>query len=92
MFCHLCLCFVGNDPGFCGDPGTPAHGSRLGDELKTKSLLRFSCEMGYQLRGSPERTCLLNGSWSGLQPVCEGEYVQAIKSTFTLGTTYFIIK
>ncbi|XP_078301352.1 CUB and sushi domain-containing protein 1 isoform X1 [Panthera onca] len=62
---------TGNDPGFCGDPGTPAHGSRLGDELKAKSLLRFSCEMGYQLRGSPERTCLLNGSWSGLQPVCE---------------------
>nr|KAF6460491.1 hypothetical protein HJG59_011409 [Molossus molossus] len=62
---------TGNNPGFCGDPGTPAHGSRLGDEFKTKSLLRFSCEMGYLLRGSPERTCLLNGSWSGLQPLCE---------------------
>ncbi|XP_022426555.1 CUB and sushi domain-containing protein 1 [Delphinapterus leucas] len=62
---------TGNNPGFCGDPGTPAHGSRLGDEFKAKSLLRFSCEMGYQLRGSAERTCLLNGSWSGLQPVCE---------------------
>ncbi|XP_051038037.1 CUB and sushi domain-containing protein 1 [Phodopus roborovskii] len=61
----------GNNPGFCGDPGTPAHGSRLGDEFKTKSLLRFSCEMGYQLRGSGERTCLVNGSWSGVQPVCE---------------------
>ncbi|XP_005082661.1 CUB and sushi domain-containing protein 1 [Mesocricetus auratus] len=61
----------GNTPGFCGDPGTPAHGSRLGDEFKTKSLLRFSCEMGHQLRGSAERTCLLNGSWSGVQPVCE---------------------
>ncbi|XP_070454474.1 CUB and sushi domain-containing protein 1 isoform X2 [Equus przewalskii] len=62
---------TGNNPGFCGDPGTPPHGSRLGDEFKAKSLLRFSCEMGYQLRGSPERMCLLNGSWSGLQPVCE---------------------
>ncbi|EGV97116.1 CUB and sushi domain-containing protein 1 [Cricetulus griseus] len=61
----------GNNPGFCGDPGTPAHGSRLGDEFKTKSLLRFSCEMGHQLRGSAERTCLVNGSWSGVQPVCE---------------------
>ncbi|XP_052607731.1 CUB and sushi domain-containing protein 1 isoform X2 [Peromyscus californicus insignis] len=61
----------GNSPGFCGDPGTPAHGSRLGDEFKTKSLLRFSCEMGHQLRGSAERTCLVNGSWSGVQPVCE---------------------
>ncbi|XP_012879669.1 PREDICTED: CUB and sushi domain-containing protein 1-like [Dipodomys ordii] len=61
----------GSHPGFCGDPGTPAHGSRLGDEFKTKSLLRFSCEMGHQLRGSAERTCLANGSWSGVQPVCE---------------------
>ncbi|XP_062981165.1 CUB and sushi domain-containing protein 1 [Elgaria multicarinata webbii] len=61
----------GNNPGYCDDPGVPSHGSRLGDEFKIKSLLRFSCEMGYQLRGSPERTCLLNGSWSGLQPVCE---------------------
>ncbi|KAM4836887.1 CUB and sushi domain-containing protein 1 [Thomomys bottae] len=61
----------GSRPGFCGDPGTPAHGSRLGDEFKTKSLLRFSCEMGHQLRGSAERTCLANGSWSGVQPVCE---------------------
>ncbi|XP_054992155.1 CUB and sushi domain-containing protein 1 isoform X1 [Sorex araneus] len=62
---------AGNNPGFCGDPGTPAHGSRLGDEFKVKSLLRFSCEVGYQLRGSAERTCLHNGSWSGLQPACE---------------------
>jgi len=68
------LCFTGNNPGYCDDPGIPAHGSRLGDEFKTKSLLRFSCEMGYQLRGSAERTCLLNGSWSGVQPVCEGKY------------------
>ncbi|KAK1341704.1 hypothetical protein QTO34_016452 [Cnephaeus nilssonii] len=62
---------TGNHPGFCGDPGTPAHGARLGDEFKAKSLLRFSCEVGYLLRGSPERTCLLNGSWSGQQPACE---------------------
>ncbi|KAM5264090.1 CUB and sushi domain-containing protein 1 [Ctenodactylus gundi] len=61
----------GSSPGFCGDPGTPAHGSRLGDEFKSKSLLRFSCEVGHQLRGSTERTCLPNGTWSGVQPVCE---------------------
>ncbi|KAF7475912.1 Hypothetical predicted protein [Marmota monax] len=38
------------------------------------SLSTFS--MGHQLRGSPERTCLLNGSWSGVQPVCEGEELE----------------
>ncbi|MBN3309505.1 CSMD1 protein, partial [Amia calva] len=61
----------GDSPGFCGDPGVPPHGSRLGEEFRTKSLLRFTCEAGYMLVGSPERTCLPNGSWSGTQPMCE---------------------
>ncbi|XP_063297188.1 CUB and sushi domain-containing protein 1 [Pelobates fuscus] len=62
---------TGNNPGICDDPGIPAHGSRLGSDFKLKSLLRFSCEVGYMLKGSVERTCLLNGSWSGIQPSCE---------------------
>uniref|UniRef100_A0A9J7XDS2 CUB and Sushi multiple domains 1 n=1 Tax=Cyprinus carpio carpio TaxID=630221 RepID=A0A9J7XDS2_CYPCA len=61
----------GDNPGFCGDPGIPPHGSRLGEEFRHKSLLRFTCEAGYVLIGSSERTCLQNGSWSGTQPVCE---------------------
>ncbi|KTG02859.1 hypothetical protein cypCar_00029462, partial [Cyprinus carpio] len=61
----------GDSPGFCGDPGIPPHGSRLGEEFRHKSLLRFTCEAGYALIGSSERTCLQNGSWSGTQPVCE---------------------
>ncbi|KAM4694506.1 CUB and sushi domain-containing protein 1 [Discoglossus pictus] len=61
----------GNTPGVCGDPGIPAHGSRLGNEFKLKNLLRFSCEMGYTLKGSVERICLANASWSGTQPSCE---------------------
>ncbi|XP_075718053.1 CUB and sushi domain-containing protein 1 [Rhinoderma darwinii] len=61
----------GNNPGMCDDPGIPAHGSCLGNEFKTKSLLRFSCEMGYTLIGSMERTCLSNGSWTGIQPSCD---------------------
>ncbi|XP_043916396.1 CUB and sushi domain-containing protein 1-like [Protopterus annectens] len=61
----------GSTPGFCDDPGIPAHGSRIGDEYKSKSILRFFCEAGYLLRGSAERTCQTNGSWTGTQPVCE---------------------
>ncbi|XP_030270316.1 CUB and sushi domain-containing protein 1-like isoform X1 [Sparus aurata] len=63
---------TGISPGICGDPGMPPHGARLGgEEFKTKSLLRFSCEAGYSLSGSAERTCLHNGTWSGTQPVCQ---------------------
>ncbi|KAA0717588.1 CUB and sushi domain-containing protein 1 [Triplophysa tibetana] len=61
----------GDNPGFCGDPGIPPRGSRLGEEFRHKSLLRFTCEAGYTLIGSSERACLQNGSWSGTQPVCE---------------------
>uniref|UniRef100_A0A3Q2QXN5 CUB and Sushi multiple domains 1 n=1 Tax=Fundulus heteroclitus TaxID=8078 RepID=A0A3Q2QXN5_FUNHE len=63
---------TGSSAGLCGDPGIPPHGTRLGgEEFKTKSLLRFSCEAGYNLIGSAERTCLHNSSWSGTQPVCQ---------------------
>lgn len=58
--------------GICGDPGIPAHGIRLGDSFAPGSLMRFSCEAGHALRGSSERTCQANGSWSGTQPECGG--------------------
>lgn len=56
----------------CGDPGIPSHGIGLGDEFGVDSMVRFSCEPGYTLRGSSERICQANGSWSGTQPECEG--------------------
>uniref|UniRef100_A0A669CRE9 CUB and Sushi multiple domains 1 n=1 Tax=Oreochromis niloticus TaxID=8128 RepID=A0A669CRE9_ORENI len=63
---------TGVSAGICGDPGIPPHGARIGgEEFKTKSLLRFSCEAGYNVIGSAERTCLHNGTWSGTQPVCQ---------------------
>nr|XP_045755079.1 CUB and sushi domain-containing protein 2 [Mirounga angustirostris] len=60
----------GTSMGICGDPGIPAHGIRLGDSFAPGSLMRFSCEAGHTLRGSSERTCQANGSWSGMQPEC----------------------
>uniref|UniRef100_A0A8C3I1H3 CUB and Sushi multiple domains 2 n=1 Tax=Chrysemys picta bellii TaxID=8478 RepID=A0A8C3I1H3_CHRPI len=61
----------GGSQGTCGDPGIPSHGIRLGSEFGVDSVVRFSCEPGYTLRGSSERTCHANGSWSGTQPECE---------------------
>ncbi|XP_042741140.1 CUB and sushi domain-containing protein 2 [Lagopus leucura] len=61
----------GGNQGVCGDPGIPSHGIGLGDEFGVDSVVRFSCEPGYTLRGSSERTCQANGSWSGVQPECE---------------------
>lgn len=76
VFISLSFFFSGEAAGLCGDPGVPVHGIRLGEEFTVGSVVRFSCEPGYALKGSPERTCLANGSWLGTQPECHGkEYV-----------------
>uniref|UniRef100_A0A672MWW3 CUB and Sushi multiple domains 2 n=1 Tax=Sinocyclocheilus grahami TaxID=75366 RepID=A0A672MWW3_SINGR len=63
----------GDSAGMCGDPGVPVHGIRLGEKFSVGSIVRFSCEPGYILKGSSERTCLANGSWVGIQPeFCKG--------------------
>lgn len=41
-----------------------------------ESVVRFSCEPGYVLRGSLERTCLANGTWLGTQPECQGKWIE----------------
>uniref|UniRef100_A0A8C6YHL2 CUB and Sushi multiple domains 2 n=1 Tax=Naja naja TaxID=35670 RepID=A0A8C6YHL2_NAJNA len=62
----------GSIRGLCGDPGIPSHGIRHGEnELSVNSTVWFSCEPGYTLRGSLQRMCQANGSWSGTQPECE---------------------
>ncbi|XP_048086105.1 CUB and sushi domain-containing protein 1 [Alosa alosa] len=60
----------GETLSLCGDPGVPVHGIRLGEEFAVGSAVRFSCEPGYVLTGSSERTCLSNSTWTGTQPEC----------------------
>lgn len=74
---HVCVSsFPGDSAGLCGDPGIPVHGIRLGEEFTVGSVVRFSCEPGYMLKGSPERTCLSNGTWLGTQPECHGMFYE----------------
>ncbi|KAM8966399.1 CUB and sushi domain-containing protein 3 [Pelodytes ibericus] len=61
----------GDAVGSCGDPGIPSHGSREGTEFRTRSTMRYSCETGYIIHGSEERTCLSNATWTGRQPECK---------------------
>ncbi|XP_020615812.1 CUB and sushi domain-containing protein 3-like isoform X2 [Orbicella faveolata] len=73
------MCFLGRwtvlpfkcTEGGCGDPGTPENGRKLGVTYSGNSVVFFNCDLGYDLVGSPDRKCLLNGTWTGTQPVCK---------------------
>ncbi|KAK6470064.1 complement factor B-like [Huso huso] len=57
----------------CPDPSRLEHGSvkpMLGEYLVGNSI-SHTCFEGYQLRGSPTRTCQPNGKWSGETPICD---------------------
>ncbi|CAH1270979.1 CSMD1 [Branchiostoma lanceolatum] len=57
----------------CGDPGIPANSIRRMDRTGGtgyNTTVSYSCQEGYELFGSPTRTCTLEGVWDGEYPEC----------------------
>ena len=42
------------------------------------NVVRYSCDVGYELLGSQERTCQSSGEWSGQLPTCQSELATAV--------------
>ena len=44
----------------------------LGDDvvMSYEDTCSFTCNTGYELTGSDTRTCLSDGSWSGVETIC----------------------
>ena len=56
----------------CGPLRSPTNGSVFGLKTIYPNLLRFECEEGFTLNGSPVRNCQANGTWSGEDTFCQG--------------------
>uniref|UniRef100_A0A3B4Y721 Sushi domain containing 2 n=2 Tax=Seriola lalandi dorsalis TaxID=1841481 RepID=A0A3B4Y721_SERLL len=54
----------------CGWLPTPSNGKKNGTNYLKGDALSFSCSDGYILYGSTQRTCLVDGTWTGEQPYC----------------------
>lgn len=59
----------------CDDPGTPTHGSRKVSKIGSgsfpvKTIISFSCNDNYLLRGSKVIQCQSKNKWYGKLPKC----------------------
>nr|XP_033811207.1 sushi domain-containing protein 2 isoform X2 [Geotrypetes seraphini] len=54
----------------CGWISPPKNGGKKGTRYLSGSSVHFSCDQGYKLAGSEERTCQPNGKWSGEPAQC----------------------
>ena len=55
----------------CSDPGTPLNGRRTATTFVAASIVTFTCNEGFQLRGANNIRCETNGQWSSATPTCE---------------------
>ncbi|XP_077353315.1 sushi domain-containing protein 2 isoform X2 [Festucalex cinctus] len=55
----------------CGWLAPPANGKKEGTTYLQGATVRLLCNDGFALRGSAERTCQADGTWSGGDTVCD---------------------
>lgn len=61
----------------CGSLARPSNGwiqKKTGETFGALHLFKCNEAEGYLMRGSKERRCLANATWSGVQPVCYREF------------------
>ncbi|XP_065826820.1 sushi, von Willebrand factor type A, EGF and pentraxin domain-containing protein 1-like isoform X2 [Oscarella lobularis] len=56
---------------YCNPLSTPTNGAKSTGNVMFETEVKFACNEGYTLIGSPSITCLSNGSWSSNPSVCE---------------------
>lgn len=71
---------LGTTPDDCGDPGTPAFGTRFGNDFRVGATVYYECNSGYRLEGSESRQCQASGVWTGRLPQC----IEITKSKYNL--------
>ena len=58
----------------CDSLETPSNGSKIGSNDVVDSVLMFSCDYGFRLSGSAQRSCscMETGVWNGTDAICDG--------------------
>ena len=62
----------------CGPLSVPRNGKKIWEDKTTfGGTIKFQCDehLGYELKGSKQRTCRGDGRWSGNQTTCRCKYL-----------------
>ncbi|XP_048586831.1 sushi, von Willebrand factor type A, EGF and pentraxin domain-containing protein 1-like isoform X3 [Nematostella vectensis] len=77
----------------CGPLETPLNGSSAGNLTVFPNTIAFSCDEGFDLFGSPVRSCTSRGAWSGTVTSCNavdcGPLVKPLNGSMTGSLTYY---
>ena len=79
-------------PISCGRPEDIEHGRFRGRDFTLNHVVTYTCNEGYRLMGSQERTCRETGKWQNDPPTCrkvECEYPPPVPNGFFLETSFF---
>ncbi|KAM9841672.1 sushi domain-containing protein 2 [Aulostomus maculatus] len=76
----------------CGWLAPPTNGKKEGTTYLRGAKVRLSCDDGYSIEGSEERTCLENGRWSGEDTTCVAySYVGMVAGSVIGAVTLVVI-
>ncbi len=85
LFTVVCLfvCLLLFVVVLCPDLVSPPNGVVMMTNRSVGSVAEYSCDVGFQLIGMEQRTCLQNGTWTDIDPTCVGKgYIYYIIELF----------
>ena len=53
----------------------PLNGMVMWNSLTSEGVATYTCDPGFRLVGDPTHICGSDGTWSGVPPVCEREFI-----------------
>ena len=63
----------------CGRPAVPANAFLNNENTTLNATVTYSCISSYTLCGNRMRTCLPDGTWTGVAPRCVSKCSMVIK-------------
>ena len=76
VFTYTVCSYTHSCTGLCANITSPTNGTVVVATYAVGSNATYRCNRGFELSGLRNRTCFANGTWSGLEPICNCMFKQ----------------